>query len=567
MSVVLSSSVSAYRSFVRRLAESSAQSWIEQLDHVLPRTLTTLKEQQSYWETLTAMAELNWRGDDQRVAAAQEEGLRDYRRELDVREELPPSARYLLSHQNGDFVLQYVAESDPEPQELLQRHIEIIEEKEAVLRSMNRFFGALQSSTAEASASETSDSPLGLEGELMALRKSLVELKRNLIGLRLKLDQAKKRPVADTNSWNIVTSETIPVSWNKHVSVTRMSEKVKAANDVRSTLEGALNDLIGVKQDDAPDAVRRALAAIAVFEELDPDDTYDVRRSGQLGRTVQLELMWQGKKTSLANLAEARSLLQEILEEQDIISNTINVVLEFARQGVGLLLEADAFWNQVDSAPSPNGRVTVMWQELVRAGNQSALSRYLGGKALYLEQARRQGRFKDEPRCVRMQLDYLLDGSVDHASFETKIPSQSFLELLQKLKTRQSWSLKEICVLLERTLSPYVSELRRMPVEANSPWPPADKRLTLSRGAYNLVVQAVRHSEHLAHVMTWLHDFELNLANWAELRDKYVGQIMKTEPGHLQTSIKEKLRDLCPEYPDYKVLNYEAKTPPLTPRS
>lgn len=568
MSVVMSSSVSAYRSFVRRLSESAAQSWIGQLDHLLPRTLVTLEEQLKYWDTLTAMAVLNWRDDDQRVATAQEEGRKSYRRELDEREEFPPSARYLLSHQNGDFILQYIVESDPDPRELIQAHVEIIEKKEAVLRSMNQFFGVLQSSTDDAPASESSDSPLSLVSELAKQREALGELKRIMSGLSLRLDQAKKRPVTDTNSWNIVTSDVIPSAWYNHVSVTRMAEKVAAAKAVRTRLESALADVTKIEHDDSPDAVRRALAAIMVFEDLDPDDAYDVRRSRQLGRTVQLELTWQGKKTSLANLVEARRLLQEILEEQDIISNTINVVLEFARQGVGPLLEANAFWNQVDSAPSPNGRVTVMWRELVRAGNQSTLSRYLGGKALYLEQARRQGRFKDEPRCVRVQLDYLLDGSVDHVLFEKRIASQSFLELLQKLKTRQSWSLKEICVLLERTLSPYAIELQRMPVEANpSSWPPADKRLTFSRGAYNMMVQAVRHSEHTAHVMTWLHDYELNLANWAQVQGELLRKIRSTEQELLLTNLKKKLLDLCPEYPEYPVLNYEADTPPLAPRS
>lgn len=568
MSESLGRSTMRYRAFVRKRADVAAQHWSTALQSELPSDLTTYDAQVQYWNTLTVMSLINWAGADKGIEDAQRAAMRRYQEELDLAQELPPSAAYLLDHPNGDFLTHTIQAPEAEPLALIQHHIELIQDKEAVLRAVNSLFAVIQEG--EAGGTE-GDKPLGLVGKLTKQRKALIGLKTIVQGMNRRLAAAKRKPVSDASSWNIVTTAQVPADFENHIGIGRIQEKVEAAKRMRTALEAALDQVFSVESDDSAHAVRSALDGIRILTDTDPEDEFDVRQTKGLGKTLHLNLAWQDRTATLSDLAGLAADLGAIRDELDALVEAIKTVKDLASVSLGKMLDATEFWSSVETGGSRNGRVTRMWEELVGAGNEQELSKVLGGKAWFLEQARRKGQFVEGPESVTTLVTYLLTGA--GTDFKPQIGAakdvrERFVTLSQTLKTRGARKVDEVGACLQQALDPYIAGLQQGDVAASQAgWPAKDQRLTLSRSAYNLVLEAARLSDRLVCVVHWLRDSQRHASSWRQLLEDLYRKIERTDPGPQQDRLKQELRDLAPDFPDYLVPGYEPKSPPIGRRS
>ena len=568
MSESLGRSTTRYRTFVRRRADLAAQSWTTALQSRLPVDPATYDEQVQYWETLTVISLLNWTGADEEIEDSQRAAMRRYQEELDPGQDFPASAAYLLVNPSGEFLLRTIQAPEAEPLELIQRHVEVIQGKEAILHAINSFFTAIKETE---QVNSEDDRPQGLVGKLTKQRNALIALKTTVQGMNRRLATAMRKPVSDATSWNIVTTNSVPAEFANHIAIRRMQEKVDAAKRKRATLENALNQVLGVETDDSPTAVRSAREGVQILLNTDPEDDFDVRQTRQLGKNLVLKLAWQDRSSRLNDLENVASDLLAIVEEQEALIESIKAVKCVASVCLGGMLSATEFWERVETGDSRNGRVTLIWEELVRAGNARELSKILGGKALFLEQARRRGQFEAGTDGVKDNVTTLLEhllsnAETDFVSILSKSQSvcESFGALSQMLKTRNDWKVDQVADCLEQTLAPYRTLLHSGDVAIDrSTWPAKGQRVTLSRSAYNSLLEAARISDRLTHVVRWLQDSQRHAAVWWRLLEDLYRKIERTEPGPQQDRLKRELRDLAPDFPDYLVPGYEPQVPPL----
>ncbi len=549
-------SVQEYEERVGRSVQTLRDSWLAQLKKEL-HSETTLRSERVYWTTLIAMAHLDWSGEDADVEQALREGLRRYGDESDSSRDAPPSAAYLWANPEGKIVYRYLVAEDLLPMRLLQTHIEIVEEKQAILALVNQFAAAAllrgTPQRAHKADAHSNISPLGTN--LGVLRDELLELKLLLGGIESRIPGVRVRPTHD-QSWLFEPLNQAPIHLREHEAIQLMRSRIEVMRATRQKLESLRAAIERVASDDTPDVINAALRAIGSLLDLDPDDTYRVVKpiAGSPQQSHTLRLAWQQRDVPLLPLSALQAELVKIQAEQQRLQQAMSWLTNQLHALVGPLLDDDALaanahvWQHIANR-SLSAQVLALWDYVVSAGRAGELETMLGGYVLRLEQGRRKGLFKPGmPEHVPQLLQYMLrDVPHDHhITVDEHVASVAeYVELwYERASSWEPLSLISLQYLIGKLIAPLREGAARRSRQDGS------ALVTLSSTTADNLKRLVTLHERLTTVIEWVRDYERNYASWdTELWNLYNYQIPRTRDQDAKAILKQKLKRISPDFP------------------
>lgn len=573
------SSLSDYRNRVKNEFDSVRATWLAEVRQRIAGSSQGDQENPdvAYWTSLLILVLLARDTNDPDVEKGIKEGLERYQREMKADRNVPPSAAFIVQNKEGAFLLAEMETAAPTPEQLVRKHLELIEGKLTVVQLISRFIQAAYSLPETQGVQR--DGPNTIQGQLEELKGDLGALSIRLNTIRVQLTRALDQP-SHQESWpqEGALRNNVPQGLSHHVGVEKMEQIILQERETRRRLEKQRDRLLAVASQDDPAPLVEALKAIEGIVTTDPDGKrYKILQEDQPPRPPRrLTLDWEGSDYPLRlPLTNVKEKLEAMRAEQQQLDEWHTALLKRTARLAGPLLDtslptrelAAAFWAHQQEEAITSIREN-LWRDIVRVPTLE-LQRWLGSNSqlLLLEQARRNGDFEEGPgssvpRIARELLS--TNGQMYAANTTGKALSperlRAFVAAIPRL------TLAELLAGVQEILDG--QEISKVDATDRNTWPPPASRLTLSVYAYNRLAQLVEVQRRLEVVMEWVQDFSRNHGKWRNDMTRYDKQYQGSQPGSAaRRTAAEWLTAIAPDYAyDRYRIPQGNDTPPYTTR-
>ncbi len=567
--------VEEYRTKTLSIASNLRDSWIRQFKTQL-REYSIRSEDQPYWATLITMAHLNWDNNDQDINAVLREGLHRYAAEGDSMLESPPSAAYLIGHPGGRIAYQTLDSSNPSPARLLQGHLEIVQQKQSVLRLINQFVEITTGRNGGSGDQRMQSTDMfSLETRLARIGDELVGLRRIILGANERLQAARQQPTHH-GSWTFEALNNLPDSLKNHEAVRLMWNEIDSTKRLRQELEGDLERIQMVGADDGLATVEAAIQAIDHFLQIDPDNSFQVLpcANDRSQPPPGIPLAWQGKHVPIVPLSSLKASLQEINREQEAVENAFSWLTRHSQRLVGPLVAIEALtdieglWLSLIYGDP----VLALWDWVIRAGRERMLTASLDGLALQLEQARRQGFFETtRPESVPKILEQLLPDAQprNNTPDEAEDIATHFEQWHQYACNVKLPSLIDVQFMATQMLMlPSAKRNGSAALPAGMSGVNHQRKwLTLSEESERRIEEIIILRDRINIVIDWIRDYKTNYQYWYEELWNLVNyRIPNTVSDDARSFLFRQLKDISPEFPLVRSFTYAESRPPFINR-